>query len=111
MKDSLAINITIAAENTESTVLTLPGEYYLGGIIHPIMNDSVSLGIKVSDDNRTYYPLVDELGTDYTITIDPTLAEAIVLDPSVFYCWKYIKLTVADAQSEARTIKCIIKPY
>lgn len=111
MKDSIAIDITIAESGTLSSVLTLPGEFYLGGIIHPVMTTSTAFTFQVSDDNVTYYPLVDEGGTSYSITIDPATAEAVVLDPSGFYCWKYIKLVVADAQAAARTIKCIIKPY
>lgn len=111
MKDSIAINVTIAQSGTVSSVLTLPGEFYLGGIIHPILTTSTSIGFQVSDDNLTYYPLVDESGNDYTIVVNPAEAEATVLDPSAFYCWKYIKLIVADAQAADRTIKCVIKPY
>lgn len=111
MKDSLAINITIAESGTSSSVLTLPGEYYIGGIIHPAMTTSTAINFEVSDDNITFYPLADESGNDYGVTINPARAEAIVLDPSTFYCWKYVRVYVDDAQAAARTIKCIIKPY
>jgi len=111
MKDSLAINATIAQDGTVSSTLELPGEYYLGAIIHPIMTTSTAITLTVSDDNLTFYPLVDESGNAYSLTINPAAAEAIILDPSIFYCWKFIKFTVADAQAGERVLKCIIKPY
>lgn len=109
--DTVYKSVTIALSGTLSTACKMPGDFYLAGLIMPVMTTSTAVKFRVSTDGVTYYPLYDGAGAIYSITIDPAVAEAIAVDPSKFYPWEYVKVEVADAQAAARTIGTLVREY
>jgi hypothetical protein len=112
LNDSIVKNVTIANGATESSALALPETFYLAGILKDdTLDTSVAITFKVSMDGVTYYTLYDTAGAAVSYTVQDGVAEAITIPPTVFYPWEFVKIVVADEQTGAATIQCVIRQF
>ena len=110
--DAVVKIVTIANGVKVSSALTLPGTFYLAGLMKDTTLDtSVAVTFTVSMDGVTYYTLMDTAGAAISYTVAAAGAEAITFPPTVFYPWEYVKLNVADNQTGIATIQCVVKQY
>lgn len=106
--DSVILTTTIASGETDSAVIALPAGFYLAGLVLPAITTSTAITFSVSTDGVTYVPLYND-GSVYSITIDNTLANAIVLSEAVLSPWEYVKISVADAQTGIKSIGAVVR--
>ena len=109
--DSVVYTLTIASGAATTGALSLPAGFFPAAVILPTIDTSTAINFQVSMDNVTYYPLHDGSGSAYSVTIDNSAANAISLDPTKFYPWEYIKITVADNQSADKSVKVVVRNY
>jgi len=106
-----SISALIDSAETETSVLTLPDNYSVSGLIIPAMDDSTTITF-FAGITGTVYPLYDEEGIIYSVTASNTFQMVIVaLDPSRFYPFKTIKLKIGSGQTSLKDFKIIIRNY
>ena len=107
---SVAKIATILSGAAISDAINTTGDFYLAGILHPVITISTAFTFQVSNDGITYLPLYDA-GSPVSYTIDPAVPAAVTVAPSTFYAWEYVKFVVADNQAADRTITAIVRQY
>lgn len=103
--------VTVAAAGTESTPLEL-GEYTMMTLLIGANLTSTSMTIQVQDAAGNWYTLVDQSGTDISITIaaDPT-NDAIGIDAAILElaAASTIRFVMGSAEASGATIKVLLK--
>ena len=102
--------LTILNTATASDTLIVTTGYYLSGLITPA-GLGQALTVKVSDVGTTMYPLqISDADTGaYTIEMDKSAAQAMLLDKDTFYPWKYFQFTSGTAAAEDETLILILR--
>ena len=102
---------TILDGALETEAIELEYGQTLVGIFHPIMDVSAVIGIKVSEDGVAYVPLEDGLGAIYAVGFDSTIAGFVpILSPETFLGFRFLKLTVPDAQVGDKVLRLAVRP-
>lgn len=110
-----SVTIANAASLSDASVLDLTRS--LVGLITPAAWTAAPITFKVSMDDVTYYPLMDDTGTEVIIpsaSIPTGAAWACALDPADFIAWRYVKVqsgtnAANTNQGAARTIKLVFR--
>lgn len=88
-------SVTISNGASLSSAQALDESRTLVGLITPAAWTAAAITFKVSMDGVTYYPLMDDTGTEVIIpsaSIPTGAAWACALDPADFVAWKYVKV-------------------
>lgn len=106
MKSRNYNDITIVDGETESSVVSLVPGYQFSGLILPAITTSTALTFEIGYDSDNLLPLYEN-GSEYSLTIDNTLANTVRLNKDIFSPFTAMKIKVADAQSGDKAIKVI----
>jgi hypothetical protein len=96
-------SVDISNGGTESTALDVFG-CVLSAIEIPSAFTGTTISFKGSIDGTTYSPVYDKIGALYSVAVGTS--RIIVLDPTITYGLRYIKIVSGSAEGAARNIKC-----
>jgi len=90
--------MTYQLDAANSDSVKTPRGAPLSGILMPTSIGD-TLTFEVSKGDGTWYTLLDEWGSELIVIYLSSAANAVTLEPKLFYPWAYIRYSVTDSDS------------